>query len=139
MNLHHRVTHPGVAILVGLLSLPPLVSCGPGTSSASRDPSSGAQSSRRPPFNMRAGRDVMIAITSAVEQECSGEPGRSAVRVVFEPTGEPRSVELVPGSPYEGTSTAACVVEHFRAARVQPFEGKEFTFTKNFAIAGRDP
>jgi hypothetical protein len=82
-----------------------------------------------------------VAETAAeVGEECQGEPpGRGAVRIVFERTGAPRSVELVPGGPYEGTATGACVVEHFRDVRVPPFDGDAFTITKNFVISGADP
>jgi hypothetical protein len=92
------------------------------------------------PFDTQAAAEAMAATGSEVGEDCQGEqPGRAAVRVIFERSGQPRSVELTPGSPYIGTPTGACVIEHFREVRVPPFDGEPFTVTKNFAISGADP
>jgi hypothetical protein len=83
---------------------------------------------------MGAAKVALAAATSEVAQKCTGKTGRSRVLVFFLPTGEPRYVKLDPGSPYEGTPTGTCVIEHFRAVRVPAYDGGIFRVTKNFVI-----
>jgi hypothetical protein len=92
------------------------------------------------PFDAQAAAEAMAATAAEVGEDCQGEqPGRGAVTIVFEPSGVPRSAELVPGGLDAGSPTGICVVEHFRAVRVPPFDGREFTITKNFAISEGGP
>jgi hypothetical protein len=60
--------------------------------------------------------------------------GEGRVVVVFDNSGQSQSASLAPGSPFEGTKTADCVLQRFREIRVPPFDGPTFTVNKRFRI-----
>jgi predicted Zn finger-like uncharacterized protein len=86
-------------------------------------------------FNMGEAKARLGAISSAAQSCKRGDTaGSGRVEIVFAPSGAVQSASLVPGSPFEGTSTGACVVARFRTARVPPFGGSPFTVTKSFNV-----
>ncbi len=79
-----------------------------------------------------------LARSATFAQSCQparGPSGSGKVRVVYDPSGSVKSVEILTAR-FRGTLTGSCVRQVFRRAKIPAFDGRAPTFIKTFNIPG---